>query len=75
MSKNTGDFGRKKGKDKQKATYDKFGKNTPRGLRMKQDHLEKVKEGKGRTSVRESTVSKGGRDSKRGSVLKIGKKK
>ena len=32
---------RKKGKDKKKNTFNKYGKNTSRGLRIKQTELEK----------------------------------
>ena len=34
---------RKRGKDKKKNTFKKFGKNTNRGLRIKQAELEKRK--------------------------------
>jgi hypothetical protein len=33
--------GRKRGKDKKKDTFKKYGKNTTRGLRIKQAELEK----------------------------------
>lgn len=37
---------RKRGKDKSKNTFKKFGKNTNRGLRIKQAELEKRKKSK-----------------------------
>ena len=35
------DYKRKKGKDKKKETFKKYGKNTPRGLRHKLDQCTK----------------------------------
>ena len=40
MAKNKEIFSRKKGSDKQKKTFDKYGKYTAKGMR----HLEKIKE-------------------------------
>ena len=41
MSKKANKTGRKKGSDKRKNTFNKYGKNTTRGLRIKQADLEK----------------------------------
>jgi hypothetical protein len=40
MSKKANKTGRKKGSDKRKNTFKKYGKNTTRGLRIKQSDLE-----------------------------------
>lgn len=40
MSKKANQTGRKKGSDKRKNTFKKYGKNTKRGLRIKQADLE-----------------------------------
>jgi len=40
MSKKANKTGRKKGSDKRKNTFNKYGKNTTRGLRIKQSDLE-----------------------------------
>jgi len=40
MSKNKDTYSRKKGSDKQKKTFDKYGKYTSKGMR----HLEAIKE-------------------------------
>ena len=40
MSKKANQTGRKKGSDKRKNTFKKYGKNTKRGLRIKQSDLE-----------------------------------
>ena len=41
MSKKANQTGRKKGSDKRKNTFKKYGKNTTRGLRIKQADMEK----------------------------------
>jgi hypothetical protein len=41
MSKKANKTGRKKGSDKRKNTFKKYGKNTTRGLRIKQADMEK----------------------------------
>ena len=41
MSKKANQSGRRKGSDKRKNTFKKYGKNTTRGLRIKQADLEK----------------------------------
>ncbi len=41
MSKKAGQTQRKKGKDKAKNTFNKYGKNTARGVRIKQAELQK----------------------------------
>ena len=41
MSKKANQAGRKKGSDKRKNTFKKYGKNTTRGLRIKQADMEK----------------------------------
>jgi len=40
MSKKANQTGRKKGSDKRKNTFKKYGKNTKRGIRIKQADLE-----------------------------------
>jgi len=40
MSKKAGNQGRKKGSDKRKNTFKKFGKNTKRGIRIKTAELQ-----------------------------------
>ena len=40
MSKKANQTGRKKGSDKRKNTFKKYGKNTKRGIRIKQANLE-----------------------------------
>ena len=44
MSKKAGQQGRKKGSDKRKNTFKKYGKNTTRGLRIKEAELAKKAE-------------------------------
>jgi hypothetical protein len=44
MSKKANQTRRKKGSDKRKNTFNKYGKNTSRGLRIKQSELEKMSE-------------------------------
>lgn len=44
MSKKANQTNRKKGSDKRKNTFKKYGKNTTRGLRIKQAELEKRSE-------------------------------
>ena len=44
MSKKANQTKRKKGSDKRKNTFNKYGKNTNRGLRIKQTELEKRSE-------------------------------
>ena len=44
MSKKANQNRRKKGSDKRKNTFKKYGKNTTRGLRIKQAELEKRSE-------------------------------
>ncbi len=41
MSKKANKTGRKKGSDKRKNTFNKYGKNTTRGIRIKQADLER----------------------------------
>ena len=43
MSKKANQMKRRKGSDKKKNTFKKYGKNTTRGLRIKQNMLEKKK--------------------------------
>lgn len=42
MSRKANQTGRKKGSDKRKNTFKKYGKNTTRGLRIKQADMEKT---------------------------------
>ena len=44
MSKKANQLGRKKGSDKRKNTFKKYGKNTTRGLRIKEAELAKKAE-------------------------------
>ena len=44
MSKKANQQGRKKGSDKRKNTFKKYGKNTPRGLRIKEAEFAKKAE-------------------------------
>jgi len=43
MSKGDNDYKRKKGSDKKKKTFELYGKNTPKGLRIKQQMMENQK--------------------------------
>jgi len=47
MSKKAGNQNRKKGSDKRKNTFNKYGKNTTRGMRIKQTELENTSKNKG----------------------------
>ncbi len=55
--------GRKRGKDKKKDTFKKYGKNTTRGLRIKQAELEKRAEKRKNSQNNENSgKKKGGKD-------------
>jgi hypothetical protein len=43
MSKDKNDYKRKKGSDKKKKTFELYGKNTSKGLRIKQQTIENQK--------------------------------
>ncbi len=49
--------GRKRGKDKKKDTFKKYGKNTTRGLRIKQAELEKRAEKRKNSQVQNNENS------------------
>ena len=49
--------GRKRGKDKKKYTFKKYGKNTTRGLRIKQAELEKRAEKRNNSQVQNNENS------------------
>ena len=59
--------GRKRGKDKKKDTFKKYGKNTTRGLRIKQAELEKRAEKRKNSQVQNNNPYKG----MKGSVNKV----
>ena len=44
MTRNIDDYKRSKGSDKKKKTFELYGKNTPKGMRIKQEKLERLKE-------------------------------